>query len=114
VCQKIARAHGGFVDPKKSPMEAGARRGWSSPRVQRDRRCCMSQPSGLGRRRRGISYAQAIEREISRQGIFCDLAYNCREALEFGREPQYGVILLDHRLPDDDGIRIISASRRST
>ena len=52
-------------------------------------------------------YAQAIEREISRQGIFCDLAYNCREALEFAASRQYGVILLDHRLPDDDGIRII-------
>jgi len=41
-------------------------------------------------------YAQAIEREISvRQGIFCDLAYNCREALEFAASRQYGVILLE-------------------
>jgi DNA-binding NtrC family response regulator len=52
-------------------------------------------------------YAQAIGREIGRQGISCDLAYNCREALEFAASRQYGVILLDHRLPDDDGIRII-------
>jgi DNA-binding NtrC family response regulator len=52
-------------------------------------------------------YAQAIGREIGRQGISCDLAYNCREALRFVANRQYGVILLDHRLPDDDGIRII-------
>ena len=52
-------------------------------------------------------YAQAIGREIGRQGISCDLAYTCREALEFAARRQYGVILLDHRLPDDDGIRII-------
>jgi DNA-binding NtrC family response regulator len=52
-------------------------------------------------------YAQAIGREIGRQGISCDLAYNCREALRMVENRQYGVILLDHRLPDDDGIRII-------
>jgi len=52
-------------------------------------------------------YAQAIGREIGRQGIFCDLAYSCREALRFVANRQYGVILLDHHLPDDDGIRII-------
>jgi two-component system, NtrC family, response regulator AtoC len=52
-------------------------------------------------------YAQAIGREIGRQGISCDLACNCREALRLVANRQYGVILLDHRLPDDDGIRII-------
>jgi DNA-binding NtrC family response regulator len=52
-------------------------------------------------------YAQAIGREIGRQGMACDLAYSCREALELVTGRQYGVILLDHRLPDDDGIRII-------
>jgi DNA-binding NtrC family response regulator len=52
-------------------------------------------------------YAQAIGREIGRQGICCDLAYSCREALHFAANRQYGVILLDHRLPDDDGIHII-------
>jgi DNA-binding NtrC family response regulator len=52
-------------------------------------------------------YAQAIGREIGRQGISCDLAYSCAEALRWVANRQYGVILLDHRLPDDDGIRII-------
>jgi DNA-binding NtrC family response regulator len=52
-------------------------------------------------------YAQAIGREMGREGIFCDLAYNCRDALRCVENRQYRVILLDHRLPDDDGIRII-------
>ena len=52
-------------------------------------------------------YAQTIGREIGRQGIGCDVAYSCREALHLVAKHQYGVILLDHRLPDDDGIRII-------
>jgi two-component system response regulator AtoC len=52
-------------------------------------------------------YAQTIGREIGRQGIDCDVAYSCREALQFVAKNQYGVILLDHRLPDEDGIRII-------
>lgn len=54
-----------------------------------------------------VLYAQTIGREIGRQGIACDVAYNSREALELVAEQQYGVILLDHRLPDADGIRII-------
>jgi DNA-binding NtrC family response regulator len=52
-------------------------------------------------------YAQAIGREIGRQGVACDLAFSCAEALRLVSNRQYGVILLDHRLPDDDGIRII-------
>jgi len=52
-------------------------------------------------------YAQAIGREMGREGISCDLAYSCREALRLVEHRQYGVILLDHRLPDDDGIGII-------
>ena len=54
-----------------------------------------------------VLYAQAIGREIGRQGITCDLAYSGQEALRFSASRQYGVILLDHRLPDSDGIRII-------
>ena len=52
-------------------------------------------------------YAQAIGREIGRQGVACDLAFSCAEALRWVANRQYGVILLDHCLPDDDGIRII-------
>ena len=52
-------------------------------------------------------YAQTIGREVGRQGIACDVAYSGREALQFVARQQYGVILLDHRLPDADGIRMI-------
>jgi DNA-binding NtrC family response regulator len=52
-------------------------------------------------------YAQAISRELGRQSISCDLAFSCREALARVASRRYQVILLDHRLPDDDGIRII-------
>jgi two-component system response regulator AtoC len=55
-----------------------------------------------------VLYAQAIAREIGRQGIDCDLAYSGQEALRLAAHHRYGVILLDHRLPDNDGIRIIS------
>ncbi len=56
-------------------------------------------------------YAQTIAREISRRGIECDLAFSCREALDCAANQQYGAILLDQRLPDDDGINIIPRLR---
>lgn len=56
-------------------------------------------------------YAQTIAREISRRGIECDLASSCREALSQAAKRRYGAILLDQRLPDDDGINIIPRLR---
>ena len=52
-------------------------------------------------------YARAIGRELGRQGITCDLAHSGRDALRQVESRGYQVILLDHRLPDEDGIRII-------
>jgi DNA-binding NtrC family response regulator len=52
-------------------------------------------------------YAQAIARELGRRGIPTDVAFQGGEALRRAEQRRYGVILLDHRLPDDDGIRII-------
>jgi DNA-binding NtrC family response regulator len=52
-------------------------------------------------------YAQAIGRELSRLGVACDVALTCGEALRKVEERHYQVILLDHRLPDDDGIHVI-------
>ena len=61
-------------------------------------------------------YAQAIGRELAREGIAYDLAYSAAEAIERAERGWYQVILLDHRLPDDDGIRIIPIllARQST
>ena len=52
-------------------------------------------------------YTQAVGRELGRKGIPCDLAYTAQEALRFAAGAQYGSILLDHHLPDEDGIGII-------
>ncbi|MBW2535401.1 MAG: sigma-54-dependent Fis family transcriptional regulator [Deltaproteobacteria bacterium] len=52
-------------------------------------------------------YARAIGRELERQEITCDLAYSGTDALRWVESRSYQVILLDHRLPDEDGIRLI-------
>jgi DNA-binding NtrC family response regulator len=52
-------------------------------------------------------YAQAIARELVRLGLACDLAFTAREALRRSEARRYQAILLDQRLPDDDGLRII-------
>ena len=52
-------------------------------------------------------FARAIARELERHGVSCDLAADGRSGLARSAEAQYGAILLDHRLPDEDGIRLI-------
>jgi DNA-binding NtrC family response regulator len=52
-------------------------------------------------------YARAIGRELARLGVAFDLAYSGREALRLAEGAVYAVILLDHHLPDEDGLRLI-------
>ncbi|MBI4700758.1 MAG: sigma-54-dependent Fis family transcriptional regulator [Deltaproteobacteria bacterium] len=52
-------------------------------------------------------YAHSIARELGRQGVRCDLAFTGRAALEQASRGCYQAILLDHRLPDEDGIELI-------
>jgi len=52
-------------------------------------------------------FTQAIGREIARLGVSCDLAYTGAEALAAAERNTYHLILLDHKLPDEDGIRLI-------
>jgi DNA-binding NtrC family response regulator len=52
-------------------------------------------------------YAQAIARELVRLGLACDVAFTAREAQRRADGRRYQAILLDHRLPDDDGLRLI-------
>jgi DNA-binding NtrC family response regulator len=52
-------------------------------------------------------YARAIGRELSRRQIGSDLAFSAGEALKLAEAVAYQVVLLDHRLPDDDGLRLI-------
>jgi DNA-binding NtrC family response regulator len=52
-------------------------------------------------------FARAVSRELGRRGIDADVATTAGEALEHAGRGEYQVVLLDHKLPDDDGIRII-------
>jgi two-component system response regulator AtoC len=52
-------------------------------------------------------FARAVARELARRDVPADVAYSAGEALERAASGEYQVILLDHKLPDDDGIRII-------
>jgi DNA-binding NtrC family response regulator len=54
-------------------------------------------------------YTRAICRELAKNGVECDAAFTAAEALDLCRSGSYQAILLDHRLPDDDGIRLIPA-----
>jgi two-component system NtrC family response regulator len=54
-----------------------------------------------------VLYAQAIKSDLERCGIACDLAHTAADALALAQSGAYQAILLDHKLPDDDGIRII-------
>ena len=52
-------------------------------------------------------YCKAIGRELVRQGMTCELAFSGCEAVEAAGTGRFDAVLLDHRLPDDDGIRLI-------
>ncbi|HEY3356419.1 MAG TPA: sigma-54 dependent transcriptional regulator [Polyangia bacterium] len=52
-------------------------------------------------------YAHALGRELDRAGVRCDLAPTGSAALSLAEARPYDLILLDHRLPDDDGLRLI-------
>lgn len=52
-------------------------------------------------------YAAAISKKLRIHKIASDMAHTAAEAINLASTEQYQVVLLDHRLPDDDGIRII-------
>ena len=52
-------------------------------------------------------WAQAIGDELSRRRVTVDLAFSCAEALSKVQRGHYHVILLDHRLPDEEGLKIL-------
>ena len=52
-------------------------------------------------------YCKAIGRELVRQGMTCELAFSGCEAVEAAGTGRFDAVLLDHRLPDDYGIRLI-------
>jgi DNA-binding NtrC family response regulator len=52
-------------------------------------------------------YAEAIAREVRRLGMGCDVVLTAADGLARSAAERYDLVLLDHKLPDDDGIRII-------
>ena len=56
-------------------------------------------------------YARALARELARAGAACDVAHTAADALARAAGGRYDAILLDHKLPDDDGIRIVPILR---
>lgn len=56
-------------------------------------------------------YAGAIARAIERRGFACDVAHTGQDGLRLADTGHYGLVLLDHRLPDDDGLRLIPLLR---
>ena len=58
-----------------------------------------------------VLYARALAREIARHGAACDVVHTAADAIASASKGRYGAILLDHKLPDDDGIRIVPVLR---
>jgi len=52
-------------------------------------------------------YCRSVGEELARAGIDCRLAFSGSQALEEAAGRYFDVILLDHRLPDSDGIELI-------
>jgi two-component system response regulator PilR (NtrC family) len=52
-------------------------------------------------------FARSLARELERRGLAADTAFTAAEALEKSATGAYPVVLLDHKLPDDDGIRLV-------
>jgi DNA-binding NtrC family response regulator len=52
-------------------------------------------------------YARAIARELTRRGLANDVAPTLADGLEAATRQPYGAVLLDHRLPDGDGVDAI-------
>jgi len=56
-----------------------------------------------------VLYARAIARALGRQGLDCAVANSAAEAMARVKGGQWEAILLDHKLPDGDGIDMIPA-----
>lgn len=61
-----------------------------------------------------INLNKALAWQLCRQGYQVDSCYNGEEALYYGRQNIYDVILLDRMLPDKEGTEILSALRNDS
>ena len=54
-----------------------------------------------------VLYAQAVVRELVRHGIGCGVAHSAAEAVRQADAGAFDLILLDNRLPDEEGLSIL-------
>ena len=52
-------------------------------------------------------YARAVARELGRQGMTCELAHTAGDALRQVEAGAFDLVLLDNRLPDEEGLAIV-------
>ena len=57
---------------------------------------------------------KALTWQLSKQGYQVDSCYNGEEALYYGRQNIYDVILLDRMLPDLEGTEVLTALRHDS
>lgn len=57
---------------------------------------------------------KALTWQLNKQGYQVDTCYNGEEALYYGKQNIYDVILLDRMLPDKEGTKVLSALRNAS
>ena len=59
-----------------------------------------------------VSLANAIKKILEQNGYFADAVHDGRSAVEYAREMEYGLIILDVMLPEMDGFEVVRTLRR--
>ena len=58
-----------------------------------------------------VLFARALARTIARHGVICEVAHTASEAVAQASRGRFDAVLLDHKLPDGDGIRLVPVLR---
>jgi len=58
-----------------------------------------------------VLFARALARTIARDGVSCEVAHTAADAVALTSRERFDAVLLDHRLPDGDGIRLVPVLR---
>lgn len=58
-----------------------------------------------------VLFARALARTIAQEGISCEVAHTASDAVERASRGRFDAVLLDHKLPDGDGIRLVPVLR---
>lgn len=58
-----------------------------------------------------VLFARALAKTIARHGMACEVAHTASEAVAQASRGRFDAVLLDHKLPDGDGIRLVPVLR---